>query len=52
MQSPDGDLIDCVPTHLQPSLDHPELIGQKPVVSFSMKLYDFGVFFVYVEDYD
>lgn len=29
-QSPDGDLIDCVPAHLQPAFDHPTLRGQKP----------------------
>ncbi|KAL4346601.1 hypothetical protein GQ457_17G026880 [Hibiscus cannabinus] len=28
--SPDGDVIDCVPSHLQPAFDHPELRGQKP----------------------
>ncbi|KAH7550495.1 hypothetical protein JRO89_XS13G0202600 [Xanthoceras sorbifolium] len=27
--SPDGDLIDCVLSHLQPAFDHPELRGQK-----------------------
>ncbi|XP_042496181.1 uncharacterized protein LOC122075278 [Macadamia integrifolia] len=31
IQSPDGDLIDCVPLHLQPAFDHPELKGQKPL---------------------
>ncbi|XP_030531399.2 uncharacterized protein LOC115741566 isoform X2 [Rhodamnia argentea] len=31
IQSPDGDLIDCVLTHLQPAFDHPELKGQKPL---------------------
>ncbi|CAN1310823.1 hypothetical protein LINPERPRIM_LOCUS28216, partial [Linum perenne] len=31
-QSPDGDLIDCVPSHLQPAFDHPQLEGQKPLV--------------------
>ncbi|CAA6665513.1 unnamed protein product [Spirodela intermedia] len=31
IQSPDGDLIDCVPSHLQPAFDHPELKGQKPL---------------------
>lgn len=29
IQSPDGDLIDCVLTHLQPAFDHPQLKGQK-----------------------
>ncbi|MFQ6632703.1 hypothetical protein Gotur_011392 [Gossypium turneri] len=28
--SPDGDIIDCVLSHLQPAFDHPELRGQKP----------------------
>ncbi|XP_043723103.1 uncharacterized protein LOC122670330 [Telopea speciosissima] len=31
IQSPDGDLIDCVLSHLQPAFDHPELRGQKPL---------------------
>ncbi|CAL5421303.1 unnamed protein product [Camellia sinensis] len=31
IQSPDGDLIDCVESHLQPSFDHPQLKGQKPL---------------------
>ncbi|KAI4374583.1 hypothetical protein MLD38_012563 [Melastoma candidum] len=30
IQSPDGDFIDCIPTHLQPAFDHPDLKGQKP----------------------
>ncbi|KAL5201971.1 hypothetical protein ABZP36_012923 [Zizania latifolia] len=30
IQSPDGDVIDCVPTHLQPAFEHPRLRGQKP----------------------
>ncbi|XP_074571947.1 protein neprosin-like [Curcuma longa] len=30
--SPDGDLIDCVPTHLQPAFDHPVLQGSEAVV--------------------
>ncbi|KAF6982913.1 hypothetical protein CFC21_001237 [Triticum aestivum] len=30
IQSPDGDVIDCVPSHLQPAFDHPRLRGQKP----------------------
>ncbi|KAF9673434.1 hypothetical protein SADUNF_Sadunf10G0024100 [Salix dunnii] len=29
--SPDGDLIDCVLSHLQPAFDHPRLKGQKPL---------------------
>nr|GMC48277.1 uncharacterized protein LOC109149638 [Ipomoea batatas]GMC54424.1 uncharacterized protein LOC109149638 [Ipomoea batatas] len=29
--SPDGDLIDCVQSHLQPAFDHPELRGKKPL---------------------
>lgn len=32
LQSPDGDLIDCVLSHLQPAFDHPRLKGQKPLV--------------------
>ncbi|KAH9776287.1 hypothetical protein KPL71_006661 [Citrus sinensis] len=35
IQSPDGDVIDCVLSHLQPAFDHPELRGQKPLISFS-----------------
>lgn len=31
IQSPDGDVIDCVLAHLQPAFDHPELKGQKPL---------------------
>ncbi|MQM11270.1 hypothetical protein Taro_044177 [Colocasia esculenta] len=31
IQGPDGDLIDCIPVHLQPAFDHPKLKGQKPV---------------------
>ncbi|KAL1148517.1 hypothetical protein V6Z11_A10G131200 [Gossypium hirsutum] len=30
IQSPDGDVIDCVLSHLQPAFDHPALQGQKP----------------------
>ncbi|XP_072973259.1 protein neprosin-like [Typha angustifolia] len=30
IQSPDGDVIDCVPSHLQPAFDHPNLKGDKP----------------------
>ncbi|XP_066377063.1 protein neprosin-like [Miscanthus floridulus] len=29
IQSSDGDIIDCVPSHLQPAFDHPKLRGQK-----------------------
>ncbi|KMZ56164.1 hypothetical protein ZOSMA_99G00950 [Zostera marina] len=29
IQSPDGDFIDCVPTHLQPAFDHPLLKEHK-----------------------
>ncbi|KAE8720509.1 Detected protein of confused Function [Hibiscus syriacus] len=29
--SPDGDIIDCVLSHLQPAFDHPELRGQQPL---------------------
>ncbi|CAN1347880.1 hypothetical protein LINPERPRIM_LOCUS41270 [Linum perenne] len=32
IQSPDGDVIDCVLSHLQPAFDHPQLKGQKPLV--------------------
>ncbi|CAM0912162.1 unnamed protein product [Alopecurus aequalis] len=31
IKSPDGDFIDCVPSHLQPAFDHPKLSGQKPM---------------------
>ncbi|CAN6578383.1 unnamed protein product [Malus baccata var. baccata] len=31
IQSPDGDVIDCVLSHLQPAFDHPELKGKKPL---------------------
>lgn len=31
IQSPDGDLIDCVLSHHQPAFDHPKLKGQKPL---------------------
>ncbi|KAG2586739.1 uncharacterized protein LOC120675661 [Panicum virgatum] len=30
IQSPDGDIIHCVPSHRQPAFDHPKLRGQKP----------------------
>ena len=36
LQSPDGDVIDCVLSHLQPAFDHPQLEGQKPLVLFSI----------------
>ncbi|RVW52960.1 hypothetical protein CK203_072717 [Vitis vinifera] len=29
--SPDGDVIDCVLSHLQPAFDHPQLRGKKPL---------------------
>ncbi|MED6120446.1 hypothetical protein PIB30_020950 [Stylosanthes scabra] len=31
IQSPDGDLIDCVLSHQQPAFDHPNLRGQRPL---------------------
>ncbi|KAB5532062.1 hypothetical protein DKX38_018732 [Salix brachista] len=31
IQSPDGDVIDCVLSHIQPAFDHPELKGKKPL---------------------
>ncbi|CAO2208364.1 unnamed protein product [Urochloa humidicola] len=31
IQSPDGDLIDCVAAHLQPAFDHPRLRGHSPL---------------------
>ncbi|KAL3726763.1 hypothetical protein ACJRO7_031631 [Eucalyptus globulus] len=31
IQSPDGDIIDCVLSHQQPAFDHPLLKGQKPL---------------------
>ncbi|KAJ4840186.1 hypothetical protein Tsubulata_002934 [Turnera subulata] len=31
IQSPDGDVIDCVLSHLQPAFDHPELKGANPL---------------------
>ncbi|KAK6139209.1 hypothetical protein DH2020_027045 [Rehmannia glutinosa] len=31
IQSPDGDIIDCVLSHEQPAFDHPQLKGQKPL---------------------
>jgi len=32
LQSPDGDLIDCVLSHQQPAFDHPKLRGHTPLV--------------------
>lgn len=34
LQSPDGDLIDCVAAHLQPAFDHPRLRGHRPLVIY------------------
>ncbi|CAN6452025.1 unnamed protein product [Victoria cruziana] len=31
IQSPDGDVIDCVLSHLQPAFDHPKLRGGRPL---------------------
>ncbi|GMP57901.1 hypothetical protein CsSME_00021785 [Camellia sinensis var. sinensis] len=31
IQSPDGDVIDCVVSHQQPAFDHPQLQGKKPL---------------------
>ncbi|XP_078429177.1 protein neprosin-like isoform X2 [Wolffia australiana] len=31
IKSPEGDLIDCVPSYLQPAFDHPMLKGQRPL---------------------
>ncbi|CAN6446191.1 unnamed protein product [Victoria cruziana] len=31
IQSPEGDLIDCVLSHLQPAFDHPKLRGGRPL---------------------
>ncbi|XP_049391589.1 uncharacterized protein LOC125856030 [Solanum stenotomum] len=31
IQSPDGDVIDCVLSHQQPAFDHPHLRGNKPL---------------------
>uniref|UniRef100_A0A0D9V1V2 Neprosin PEP catalytic domain-containing protein n=1 Tax=Leersia perrieri TaxID=77586 RepID=A0A0D9V1V2_9ORYZ len=31
IESPDGDVIDCVAAHLQPAFDHPRLRGQRPL---------------------
>ncbi|CAM8972331.1 unnamed protein product [Rhodiola kirilowii] len=31
IQSPDGDVIECVSSHLQPAFDHPKLRAQKPL---------------------
>ena len=38
LQSPDGDIIDCAVSHLQPAFDHPQLKGQKPLVSLTLLL--------------
>lgn len=38
VQSPDGDVIRCVPSHLQPAFDHPVLRGQKPEVRHTQLL--------------
>jgi hypothetical protein len=32
LQSPDGDIIDCILIHEQPAFDHPLLKGQRPLV--------------------
>ncbi|CAH2070530.1 unnamed protein product [Thlaspi arvense] len=32
IHSPDGDVIECVLSHIQPAFDHPQLRGQKPLV--------------------
>ncbi|CAL5338284.1 unnamed protein product [Camellia sinensis] len=32
IQSPDGDVIDCVVSHQQPAFDHPQLQGKKPLI--------------------
>jgi len=40
LQSPDGDLIDCVLSHQQPAFDHPQLKGQRPlVINFIQLIY-------------
>lgn len=36
LQSPDGDIIDCVVSHRQPAFDHPLLKGQKPLVLINL----------------
>jgi hypothetical protein len=38
MQSPDGDVICCVPPHLQPAFDHPKLRGHRPEVRTNASL--------------
>lgn len=49
MQSPDGDLIDCVLSHLQPAFDHPQLKGMKPLVICSeKKTFIFTFFFIVI----
>ncbi|WVZ96721.1 hypothetical protein U9M48_042322 [Paspalum notatum var. saurae] len=40
IQSPDGDVIDCVPTHLQPAFEHPKLRGHKPEVGKNTNFVD------------
>ncbi|KAL8252139.1 hypothetical protein R6Q59_035832 [Mikania micrantha] len=37
IESPDGDLIDCVVSHLQPAFDHPKLRGQRPLEPPSLR---------------
>lgn len=49
LQSPDGDLIDCVESHLQPAFDHPELKGKKPLVRTSILLPPEFFFFCYLK---
>jgi len=39
LQSPDGDIVDCVLTHKQPAFDHPLLKGQKPLVLFFVYIF-------------
>lgn len=36
LQSPDGDVIDCVLSYLQHAFDHPMLKGHKPLVIFHL----------------
>jgi hypothetical protein len=45
IQSPDGDVIDCVPAHLQPAFEHPKLRGQKPEVTDQSVVLDFSFWF-------
>jgi hypothetical protein len=47
LQSPDGDLIDCVPSHQQPAFDPSKLKGQKPLVNaapFFLRTFDLTLF--------